>query len=814
MNSDPEERNLNALSSEAPKDVEDALHWLDELTVLQGKPSTPTQSSPSAKADSPFHDLIESDEGDFPDWLREAPGASQVLGDEVEFESRLDWLAKMSQHESIEELPTLEWRRLTEPVQNAMWPRPMPNPEEDVLPGDAGAEDLAVDSMAPVDEAPDPSATGSEESLQVPPDIEATEASEEQKEAFVETEVIEADFNAIDDSLVFSEIGPNEDLPSANDLDEAMAWIEELAASEDAPVEDIPSVADRALALKLMTEAGINGADSVDELISDSDLMEGNVPMHPFIAEEDYADTIVLAETLAAEQGVPMEPTDDPENESDGAVSEAAGADAEDTIPLTREHEVNVPGAITSFAVATGEDRPFDEAMAYLDEMAIEQTTDSDSRGAAEPVEGLAVSENEFVDEEGDSSVSTGLQDAEAIALAGLAVDALESERPGETTEAGNDLDMPVHDYLAGEAYDADGLTGHEPAFPGDMDEAMLREMGFLPEDDISEAPTMAFIILAHEEEELPAPEHLRDEDVPWSDAPVDKAALIIADDRGPDDLIVSEANKDPVGDDDQFEATQEMPAERVHTGETGPEKLEDALLALDALALPAGGMLIDISSPPAAQSSSVRDISGALDWLESALAIPGAVPAQYSDLVDDHVFDDMPDDPDAVLAWLEQAAGAEADATLEPADFQKESAEIEIGQADPFDELRMEADLMNMPDDPDGAIAFMMGLSNAASSDAKVPAEDLAAEQQNEFDPEAVVFDMNDSQPVAEDTESLQSDEHAGTSEAFQPEEAGIVDTTLTPADRPEPMEDQEVEPEVDDDSDTSWLDWLKPLE
>ncbi|HEY1410309.1 MAG TPA: hypothetical protein VF434_15300, partial [Promineifilum sp.] len=110
--------------------------------------------------------------------------------------------------------------------------------------------------------------------------------------------------------------------------------------------------------------------------------------------------------------------------------------------------------------------------------------------------------------------------------------------------------------------------------------------------------------------------------------------------------------------------------------------------------------------------------------------------------------------------------------------------------------------------------IAFMMGLSNAARSDEKVPAEDLATAQRDEFDPEAVVFNMDDSQPVAEDTESLQSDEDAGTSEALQPEEAGIVDTTLTPADRPEPMEDQEVEPEVDDDSDTSWLDWLKPLE
>ncbi len=31
----------------------------------------------------------------------------------LEGESRLDWLARMASRESVEELPTLEWRRLT-----------------------------------------------------------------------------------------------------------------------------------------------------------------------------------------------------------------------------------------------------------------------------------------------------------------------------------------------------------------------------------------------------------------------------------------------------------------------------------------------------------------------------------------------------------------------------------------------------------------------------------------------------------------------------------------------------------------------------
>ena len=65
---------------------------------------------------SPFDGLIDSEEGDLPDWLREAPpvSADSPLTSDGEFESRLDWLAKMAERESIEELPTLEWRHLAD----------------------------------------------------------------------------------------------------------------------------------------------------------------------------------------------------------------------------------------------------------------------------------------------------------------------------------------------------------------------------------------------------------------------------------------------------------------------------------------------------------------------------------------------------------------------------------------------------------------------------------------------------------------------------------------------------------------------------
>ena len=78
-----------------------------------------------------------------------------------------------------------------------------------------------------------------------------------------------------------------------------MAWIEELAASQDAPVEDVPSVADRALASKLLMEAGLS-PDGLDRRLPDNELalgdlslLEGNTPVNAFVAAEDFADTIV-----------------------------------------------------------------------------------------------------------------------------------------------------------------------------------------------------------------------------------------------------------------------------------------------------------------------------------------------------------------------------------------------------------------------------------------------------------------------------------------------------------------------------------------
>ncbi|MEZ4516955.1 MAG: hypothetical protein R3C44_09000 [Chloroflexota bacterium] len=277
-----EQDNIQSDSEDVPRDMtsdelDEALRWLEEIAGKQGKSLDGLVSlDEAALEDSPFKGLFDSDEQELPDWLREVPGLSDPGDENAEGESRLDWLARMASRESVEELPTLEWRRLTEME------------DDDLV--DAMPETAAAIAGLPATEEPEEVTPPPEEPEEAPPAIVAlmTEMAEEEAVA-VEAEVEETDlaaptppieseiFEEVEVEVVTPEISLVEELPAQpeeieaavfevepatnttpEDLDAAMAWLEELAASQDAPIEDLPSVADRALASKLIAEAASN----------------------------------------------------------------------------------------------------------------------------------------------------------------------------------------------------------------------------------------------------------------------------------------------------------------------------------------------------------------------------------------------------------------------------------------------------------------------------------------------------------------------------------------------------------------------------
>lgn len=687
-----------------PEELEEALKWLEELTARQGKTAELSNPVPPTSLDSPFRGLIDNEEGELPDWLREVPKTADPdnFGAE-EQESRLDWLAKMAQRESIEELPTLEWRRLSDPIQSTL------PPEHQQIINEAMGQESTLDEEEAFAVTPPISSVAESSETPEPVPVEATfvEPTEAGTPVDVEEEI--RDITAFDDEMatpvdtVVSEdlsesmiLPDDEELPSLDDLDAAMAWIEELAASQEAPIEDVPSVADRALASKLMMEAGITPVVSpLDELGSDSDLIENLTPTHPFIEEEDFADTIVLVETIAADQGTSLDmPEDEPaaitEPRIETAAAEGVALETGDVV------EVSATGTLASEAISgePADGLSFEDAMAYLD--------------------GLAVA-----------------QPADAEEVAHEAVDMAE-------TEAAID-------------------------------------------------------------------EHLSIDDAPWHEA-VAVAAMATIDEPGnveseaaeaTPDLVTSEPNVAMVDIGAQPDGTEDLSSD---------EDIEATLKALDVIALPPGKSLDGIDAAlRAADIAPARDVGAALVWLETVLARREEfVPGPETQL-EEALIAQMPDDPDAVLAWLEQMAGEESTSAVEPAAYQKQVAS-DVPETSYFNRPVVditEADLMDMPEDPDEAMIWLEGLAGSEPAVARPSVSDVWIEESGE--PFAVVELSQESEsfaPPQEPEEPFveQANESQESSPNWMPDSP--------PRYNRQPTAPTEQPPGPD------WIDLLKPLE
>lgn len=695
------------LPPDVPADeLQQALQWLEELTG-------PSGSVPAADetADSPFQGLVDDGAGDLPDWLREAPQdpVEARLADEGEFESRLDWLAKMAERESIEELPTLEWRNLSDtlpphtadeaayPTDETLLPpfTPEPLPVEATPPEPLTVEAvLRVPELLP-DEPPPPA--DALEAVALLPDEPIMPPAAEEPAAF-------EPLTPITPEALLDTLPPDEELPPIDDLDAAMAWIEELAASQDAPIEDVPSVADRALASKLLMEAGLSpdGLDrrlTGDEMaLGDLSLLEGNTPVNAFVAAEDFADTIVLVETMAADQGRSL-PEDFP-------------------VPETADT------AEGSFA----------EAMAFLDDLAADQeplgaqTQPLEAIDAAAVGVGLFVSDELSLAEEPPAAWATADEEVAAPWLA-EPEDAAEPEsaQAVETIADVTEPDEIEPEWVVVEVdtVEPEGTEATETMDEMELDAAL----------SIGDAP---WLEQAAEEPVVEWREPEADRSIAAEFVPVAATATVLA-------------------------------AEGVNANGNTGATLEETLRALDALALPPGRSLAEFDAS-LAQAPVRRDLPAAVEWLELALGIsvPAAPPTpQWSD---DELITQMPDDPDAVLAWLEQLAEedtVDSSPQLSPATEalstagQPPASGARLDRAAAPEQLIDElsaADLQNMPDDPDAVMAWLEGLAGGHD-------EALAAPPSAPARPEVVLPSVSPTPPVPSTTSAADQTPPAASS-------------------------------------------------
>lgn len=682
MDSNSDDRDPEVPPDPSPEELQEALRWLEEMA---GRPNA-GQEIREATTEFPIQGLLDDAEGDLPDWLRETPpSADSPLTNDGELESRLDWLAKMAERESIEELPTLEWRQLTD--------APAPADDEaigmelDTQPPTVDAEALLVEATpveaTPVEplsapvviNVPTPPVEEPETSWELPSEADTVPPTPLPTDETVEEVRDSSPVAPMTAETLLDSLPPDEELPPINDLDAAMAWIEELAASQDAPVEDVPSVADRALTSKLLMEAGLSPDElglrspGSDLALGDLSLLEGNTPINAFVAEEDFADTIVLVETMAAEQGQPL------------------------VIPPS---EPLVPPAEDEVS--------FDDAMAFLDELAAQEPLGA----VTQPVEpiGMDAGEEEAVAEElaaeaeAFESYLSAPDEAVATLTDGEAAAPPEEPLLDDDTPWAKDVPWGADET---DEIDAPDMTG-EP----------------LPAELVADADALA----EQSEWRAGSDDALGDLFEPT----VGAAALDVEPAEPPDESAAEQP--EPSAGEAPLEAEMAplpMPLEPaaaslVATNGDHAETLETRLRAVDALALPLGISLaeLDRSLHRSGARPAQRDLPAAVEWLELALGI--SVPTAPPTPSDEDLVARMPDDPDAVLAWLEQLAEEDtvdsspqlALADAAPPTPGEAFVPLErSGQpAEPQIEELSEDDLLSMPEDPDAVMAWLEGLA------------------------------------------------------------------------------------------------------
>lgn len=490
----------------------------------------------------------------------------------------LDWLDQMmgGESEALEEAPTVDWpeeemaepTEQTEPAQaTAAVDSPVPELPEDPDDAMAWLEELAVRQGAPVEELITVTDTAAPEPEAAPGDEEAVESE-----------------------------------PAvAEDLDDAMAWLEELAVSDDAPQEELPSVAD----VLGLDEAAVMDAAAAEEPDSEAptqpelEVVEAGVDSAETegvleSASEDLEEAMHWLEELAKQQGVPVETAQEPEPAA------AVGEQPDD--------ETSAPEAISEAA------SELDEALDLLEQLAAD-TVVPVSKGP----EGNGVADGAVGD------LDDALDWLEQLVTSLDAAAPAQTELPEFVT-----ADAAVEAEVVPEQDEFSDLMGE---MPDDPDAALAWLEGFTGDAVVpTEAAGMPLVDETPAEIEVePVAEVAAEaaEEVTESETAVPETELP----TGPD--LVAEMPDDPE------EALAWLTAFDAEADETADEEDESEDVAT---------LVAEVIPPTILEP--VEDTSLVEEEPEEK---PAEVLAEEP--LDTGFVDEIPDDPDEAMAWLEQLA-------------------------------------------------------------------------------------------------------------------------------------------------------------
>ncbi|PID84630.1 MAG: hypothetical protein CSB13_12145 [Chloroflexi bacterium] len=562
--------------SEPPKEDSGEFDWLDDL----GEPSAKSEEASlplgdlsddldwiNLDDDSPADDLnLDSLLGLEPEEEEPASATEEKLEEPAlaglaEDES-LDWLDALAETETeaVDEMPTWKWDEDEDSI-------PLPVPDDAVM------------------EEP------------VAPDAEALETA-----AAAETAVTDE---------------------TAEDLDDAMSWLENLAAEPDAPVEELPSVAE---GMDFDSEFDLDGfleIDAEETAVPEQSTLEADTAQDVAGPPDDLEGAMAWLEQLAANQGAPLD-----ELPSIKDKEEPAEAVDEDQADLVKG------AAIADAAVSALSDLDKEEDTAAIDELAAVETEAAQTLSLDDTLADLDAGEPALDALLEDTDEATLLLEPDAEPLA----EPEGEEMPWlaeleDKTDIAAETEVPEESEF-GDLSDFDFSEPEPEAEPKVEEEVdpLLAELDWL--ESVTASPEAEAVYNA---EEL----SVSDDDLANA---LENLTLLTMAGAAP-------AVRLPDDDGDEVEEEKELTDTETET-EIEVEVETEAETEIEAE--------VEVETEAETETETETEIEAET---ETAVTEPDIVP---QDVFSDSIVDDVPEDPDGVIAWIEELSARHEDTSLD----------------------------------------------------------------------------------------------------------------------------------------------------
>jgi len=722
----PEEETPETEGQESPEATtpEEDLDWLKDLGEVAAEETGPPAGDEGAEPTAA---------GDLPDWLHEDMDAEAGLDDSLE------WL----DDEEVDG-PAEAGEEGVDVAGGAQSDRDEASSEAEAASEEEGAseeEDLSwLDQIA----------AGEGEPLEEPPTFSWPEDDEEDAE-------VEQPAGAV----------ARDEAPE--DLDEAMVWLEQLAAQQGAPLDELPSVEQFADEDTGVDELFAGMPDDPAEAMA---WLEGLADEQEEPAEAEFEATQPESE----EETIPATEFHEPEGEEDldwlddlGAGEEVepegltAGVEEEPVAAGEEEEEAELADA--EFAVE-GEETALD----WLDDLgAGEEEEEPEWLGEIVEEAPVAFEEEEIAAEPATPVEFEGEEDE-------VELDWLDD------LDAGEEEEEPA---WSGEAEAEEEVLVEEPGMPAELEaEADEAELDWLDEVDRDEEPAEAEAgeggveVTAVPAGELP--DWLTDMEPSEEEQPeaeVEDSALRAL----PVSAEGVDVEEEEIGEEQIDEAIDHFFAEEGDEGAAEPEWLDDLGDEESVPELAAEDQALGAEMAAAGQDDDMRA------WLEEVAADEGM----------DELLADLPEDKDEALAYLEELATQfEAEEMAPPERPQAEPAGLEPAEdlawmetlAEAADEPELESAAGvsetaatggedDVPEDLEEAMAWLEKLA----AEQGAPMDELPSLQESEMMPAGPQTDLEagEEEPAAEEevAAGAEAETYVETGEEMEPEPAGAPD-------------------------------------